>query len=60
MRGWDLIKLGGERRETVLSFAHPEPRPPPLPTNVSEVTAGTELAAGGQEEFAGGVLVGTA
>ena len=47
------------RRKT-LSFAHPEPRPSPLSTNVSEVTAGTKLAAGGEEELAERVLVGTA
>ena len=41
----------------VLKFAHPEPRPSPLPTNVSEVTAGPKLAAGGEEELAEGVLV---
>ena len=43
----------------VLSFAHHEPCPPPLPTDVSKVTAGTKLAAGGEEEFAERVLVGT-
>ena len=52
----NCLKLQGK----VLNFAHPEPRPSPLSTNVSEVTAGPKLAAGGEEELAEGVLVGTA
>ena len=65
-KGGDFIQLGGERRVSnekegnVLKFAHPEPRPSPLPTNVSEVTAGPKLAAGGEEELAESVLVRTA
>ena len=63
--GWDFIQLGGREKclklqGKVLNFAHPEPRPSPLSTNVPEVTAGPKLAAGGEEELAEGVLVGTA